>query len=85
MPNLMDNIPFQNAPFCDNNTCDIMQQIDQIRQNPRAFEEHLKRTNPQAYQQALQIRNSANPQAIISQMARQRGVNPNVLRMLGLM
>lgn len=85
MSNLMDNTPFQSAPHCDNNTCDIFQQVQQIRQNPQAFEEHIKRTNPRAYQQALQIRNSANPQAIIMNMARQKGVNPNILRMLGIM
>lgn len=85
MPNLMDNTPFQNAPNCGNNTCDIMQQIQQIRQNPRAFEEQLKKTNPGAYEQALRIRNSSNPQSIIMNMAKQRGVNPNILRMLGLM
>ena len=85
MANLMDSVPFNSVPSCGENTCDVMQQLQQIRQNPRAFEEHLKRTNPQAYQQALQIRNSANPQAIIMQMAQQRGINPNLLRTLGLM
>ena len=85
MANLMDSTPFNSAPSCGENTCDVVQQLQQIRQNPRAFEEHLKRTNPQAYQQALQIRNSANPQAIIMQMAQQRGINPNLLRTLGLM
>ena len=85
MPNLMDSIPFRAVPNCNGNGCDIVQQFNQIRQNPQAFEEHLKRTNPQAYQQAMQIRNSANPRAIISQMAQQRGINPSMLHMLGLM
>lgn len=85
MPNLMDNTPFQDAPHCDGNGCDIVQQIQQIKQNPQAFEEHVRRTNPQAYEQALRIRNSANPQAIAMNLARQKGINPNILRMLGLM
>lgn len=85
MANLMDSVPFNSAPSCGANTCDVMQQLQQIRQNPRAFEEHLKKTNPQAYQQAMQIRNSANPQATVMQMAQQRGVHPSILRTLGLM
>lgn len=63
---------------------DLSQLVQQARQNPQAFEEQIRRTNPQAYQQALQIRNSANPQAIIMQMAQARGINPNILRMLGI-
>lgn len=85
MPNLMDNTPFNPIQSCNGNGCDIVQQFNEIRQNPQAFEEHVKRNNPQAYQQALQIRNSANPQAIIMNMARQKGLNPNIMRMLGLM
>lgn len=85
MANLMDNTPFNPVQSCNGNGCDIVQQFNEIRQNPRAFEEHLKKTNPQAYQQAMQIRNSANPQAIIMQMAQQRGVHPSILRTLGLM
>ena len=82
MPNLMDNTPYNNVP---NQNQNVMQMIQQIRQNPKAFEEQLKRTNPQAYEQVIRIKNSANPQALILEMARQRGLNPNVLRALGLM
>jgi hypothetical protein len=60
------------------------QLIQQIRQNPSAFEEQIRINNPQAYQMALQIRNSQNPQAIIMQMMQQKGFNPNILNMLGL-
>ena len=84
MANLMDNIPY-NADTRAAMGNDVMRQLDEIRRNPQAFEEHLKRTNPQAYQQAMQIRNSANPTAIVRAMAQPRGINPNVLRMLGLM
>ena len=82
MPNLMDNTPYNSVPNQDQN---VMQMIQQIRQNPKAFEEQLKRTNPQAYEQVVKIKNSANPQALILEMARQRGLNSNVLRALGLM
>ena len=75
---LMDRAPYNTAPQ------NMEQLIDRIRQNPSAFEEQLKQTNPQAYQMALNIRNSPNPQAIIRQMAQQRGLNPNILRMLGI-
>jgi hypothetical protein len=54
-------------------------------QNPRAFEEQIRRNNPQVYQRAMQIRNSvANPQQAVMQMAQQRGFNPNILRMLDI-
>ena len=62
----------------------VMNIIQQAKQNPRAFEEYVKQNNPQAYQQALQIRGSANPQAIIRQMAQMKGVNPSILQMLGI-
>lgn len=74
----MDRTPYNSAPQ------NVEQMINQIRQNPSAFEEQLKLNNPQAYQMALNIRNSPNPQAIIRQMAQQRGLNPNILRMLGI-
>lgn len=77
----MDNASFNTADM----GTDLQTLIQQARQNPAAFEEQFKRTNPQAYQQAMQIRNSANPQAVIRQMAQSRGVNPNILKMLGLM
>jgi hypothetical protein len=57
----------------------------QAKQNPKAFEEFVKQNNPQAYQRALQIRNSvANPQQTIMQMAQQQGLNPNIMKMLNL-
>ena len=76
--NLMDRTPFNNSPQ------NLEQLVQRIKQNPGAFEEQIKRTNPQAYQMALQIRNSQNPQAIIMQMMQQKGFNPSILNMLGL-
>ncbi len=54
----------------------------QARSNPRAFEEHIKRTNSQAYQLAMQMRNTSTPQEAIMRLAQQRGIDPNILRML---
>lgn len=76
--------PFNRVPFKSVNQPDLTQIVQQARQNPQAFEEHIKRTNPAAYQQAMQIRNSANPQAVIMQMAQAKGINPSVLQMLGI-
>lgn len=84
MPNLMDNAPFSAQALPVNNVQMLQQMLAQARQNPAAFEEQLRRTNPQAYQQALQIRNSGNPQYAIMQMLQARGINPNILQMLGL-
>lgn len=84
MANLMDNTPFSSAPH-NVPTQDLNTLIQQAKQNPKAFEDYVRQNNPQAYQQALQIRNSANPQAMIMQMAKQKNVNPNILRMLGIM
>lgn len=83
MQNPMDKAPFINAPHTTNNDIQII--VQQARQNPRAFEDYIRRSNPQAYDQAMRIRNSPNPQAMIMQMAQSRGINPNILRMLGLM
>lgn len=63
----------------------LAQALNQARRNPQAFEEQFRRNNPQAYQQALQIRNSfANPQQAVMQVAQQRGIDPNILRMLDM-
>lgn len=82
MANPFNSVPF--TPVGQNPSNDIAQMLQQARQNPQAFEEQIKRTNPMAYQQAMQIRNSANPQAVIKQMAQAKGLNPNVLRMFGI-
>jgi len=83
MANPFNSVPFAPVaqPSSQNNFTQIVQQA---KQDPRAFEENLKRTNPAAYQQALQIRNSPNPQALIMQMAQARGISPDILRMLGI-
>lgn len=77
MNNPMDMVNMRSADGFENI-------IQQAKSNPKGFEDYIKRTNPQAYQQAMQIRNSQNPKAIIMQMMQSKGINPNVLNMLGL-
>ena len=82
MPNLMDNASFneirqQPAP-------NLQQMAMQAMQNPQAFEEQFKRANPQAYQQAMQLRNSGNTKAAVMQMLQANGMYPSILQMLDL-
>ena len=83
MPNPMDSVQFNSVP---NSAApqNLEQLIAHIRQNPSAFEEQVRRNNPQAYQMALQIRNSPNSQAIAMQMLQAKGLGPNILSMLGI-
>lgn len=53
-------------------------------QNPKAFEEHIKRTNPQAYQRALSIARAQNPQQAVMQILQSRGINPGSINLPGL-
>ena len=81
MANLMDKTQFSQVQ----NQTDIRQLFNQARQNPQAFEEQMRRLNPQGYNQALQIRNSINnPQEVVIQMLQQRGFNPNVIQLFNL-
>jgi predicted Zn-dependent peptidase len=82
MNNPMDRFQFQQTPAQSPN---ILNAYNQARQNPRAFEDQIRKTNPQAYQRALQLRNSvANPQEVVLQMLQQRGINPNIINMINL-
>lgn len=80
MSSPMDKVPFVNPP--QNELINLLQQA---RQNPKAFENQLRSTNPKAYEMACKIRNSPNRQQAILQLARERGVDPNIFRMFGLM
>jgi hypothetical protein len=87
MANRFDNLPFND--FCQNAgqaqvPANQQAMLQQALQNPRAFEEHLRQSNPQAYQRAMQIRNSGNPRAAIVEMAKAQGLNPNILKMFCL-
>lgn len=66
------------------NSQNVIQMFQQIKANPQAYAQQLSQTNPLAYQQMLQIMNSQNPRAAIIQLAQQKGLNPNILQMLGL-
>ena len=82
MNNPMDNMPFMNGGMTPPDN--FMSAFNQARQNPQQFEEYMRRSNPQAYQQACQIRNCSNPRQVILQLAQSRGVNPNILSMFGI-
>lgn len=66
------------------NNQNFLQMTQQIYQNPAGFEAMVKQQYPEVYQRALQIRNSADPRQATLQMARARGIDPNILRMFGL-
>ena len=82
----MDRFQFQSmAMQSPVQTSDLVNIYNQARQNPRAFEEHVKRNNPQAYQRAHQLKNSVvNPQEAVLQIMQQRGINPNIISMINL-
>lgn len=82
MSNPMDRAPFSNGGMVPPDN--FMAALNQARQNPQLFEEQLRQSNPRAYRQACEIRNSANPREAIIQMARSRGINPGVLKTFGL-
>jgi hypothetical protein len=64
--------------------CDLLNIIQQARQNPRWLEQQVQQVNPRGYQQALQIRQSANPMQAVMQMAQANNVHPSILQYLGL-
>lgn len=80
MSNPMDKVPFSNVPQPD----DMMNAIQNAQRDPIGFEAQIKQRNPEAYELACKIRNSANPRQAMIQLAQERGVNPNVLRMFGI-
>lgn len=92
MSSPLDNIQFNTVPnqqggqcsFVQGVPCDLKDIIQRARQNPQWLEQEVQRINPQGYQQALQIRQSANPRQMVMQMAQARGVHPSILQMLGL-
>ena len=81
MSNPMDKIPFATAPQQN----DMMSVLRQAQHDPLAFEAQIKQMNPQGYERACQIRNSSNPRQAILQLAQERGMNPNILKMFGLL
>lgn len=88
MANLMDRMQFDgNSQMCtlaNGIPCDLQNLIQQARQNPRAFEDYVRQNNPQAFQQAMNLRNSGNPKAAVLQMLQAKGLPMNILSMFGL-
>lgn len=85
MPNLMDNTMFHSCtPNVAANNDSVFDIIRRAQQDPLGFEEMVKRTNPEGYRWATQVRNCANPKAMAMEMARAQGIDPNILSMLGL-
>lgn len=80
MPNLMDKVPFNSTP---QGSFNIQQAYQQAMQNPQAFVNYMAQMNPQAYQRAMQIAQSQNPQAAVMQMLQNRGLNPNMFNLFG--
>lgn len=87
MSNPMDRMQFNqvqiNNPVVQNNTSIQKQYADAMR-NPRAFNDYVARTNPQAYQKAMQIARSVNPQQVVIQMLQERGLVPGMFNLPGL-
>ena len=79
------NNPFNKVPMTPVGGVqpDLTQIVQQAMQNPKAFEEMVKQNNPAAYQQACQLRNNVSPQMLL-QTAQAKGINPAILKMLGL-
>ena len=60
------------------------QMLQQALVNPN-FVNSMQQTNPQAYQQAMQMRNTMDPRTAIMQVAQSKGINPAILlQRLGL-
>lgn len=64
---------------------DLMQALQSAQSNPQAFEAFIKQSNPEGYNQALQLmQNNPNPKQLILSIAQQQGIPEPLLRMLGL-
>ena len=74
MANIMDNASFTTVQNQQVNP--LVQQYQYAMQNPTAFVEQIKRSNPQAYQRAMQLAQCSNPQQAVMQILQSRGLNP---------
>ena len=84
MINPMDKFNFTQANTSPNQMQMLQNLMQQAMQNPVAFEEQFKKSNPQAYQKALQICNGFNPQQAIAQLAQSKGINIDLLKRSGI-
>lgn len=86
MANLMDNTHFAQAHPQQSlsQPPNIIEMFQQAQRDPLGFEETVKQRNPEGYKRAMLIRNCANPKAMVLEMAKARGIDPNIISMLGL-
>ena len=86
MSNQMDNSSYNVVnPSNSGIPSDFRNVFQNAMQNPSQFESMFKNSNPQAYDMAMQLRNSSNPRDAIIRMAQAKGINPAMLmQMLGI-
>lgn len=81
MSSPMDNFQYNQAQMPN----DIMSLISKVKNNPIAFEEEIKKSNPDLYNTALKLKNSnSNPKALVMEIMRQRGIDTSILSLFGL-
>lgn len=79
MANSMDRMFSNNVPNAA--PMSIQQAYQAAIQNPQAFQEMVMKTNPEAYQRAMQVMQMPNPQAAVMQMLQARGLNPSMFNL----
>ena len=84
MSNPLDNAQLIPSKVNNISIGSLQQVFMQARQNPQAFEEDMRRNNPEAYSKACQMRDSMTPRNAVLQLAKSRGINPNIFKMLGI-
>ena len=81
MSSPMDNFQYNQAQMPN----DIVSLISKVKSNPIAFEEEIKKSNPDLYNAALKLKNSnSNPKALVMEIMRQRGIDTSILSLFGL-
>ena len=82
MASPMDNVNYNQVS--NNNVInaqDMQSAYKNAMQNPKAFEEYVRRTNPKAYDMAVKLAQSRNPRDIVMQILNSRGINPSMFGM----
>lgn len=81
MANSMDRM-FSNAVSNMPGTgISIQQAYQRAMQNPKAFADFMRTNNPDAYQRALQVMQSGNPQQMVMQMLQSRGLSASMFNL----
>ena len=76
MSNPMDKAIYTAANTTEQQSFNIASMYKMAMQNPQAFVEQFKRSNPQAYEQAMLLAKTKNPKDIVMQVLSKRGINP---------